>query len=141
MSRRDTYHNAVRQALINDGWRISHDPFPITYKGTTVSTDIGAERLIGVEGQRIAIEIIAVEVKDFDSQSLFSEFEKALGQFRLYRALLKRIEPDRVLFLAIREETYNTFFQRPAIQVVLDDDEIQLLVFDEEREEVVQWIR
>jgi len=141
MSRRDTYHETVKQALINDGWRISHDLFPITYEGTTVSTDLGAERVAGAEGQRIAVEIIAVEVKDFDSRSLFSEFEKALGQFRLYQALLKRIDPDRVMFLAIRKETYNTFFQRPAIQVALDDNEIRLIVFDEYREEVVQWIK
>ncbi|MGH9840025.1 MAG: element excision factor XisH family protein [Blastocatellia bacterium] len=127
--------------MINDGWRISHDPFPITYEGTTVSTDLGAERTVGAGGQRIAVEIIAVEVKDFDSRAFFSDFEKALGQFRLYRALLKRIDPDRVMFLAIRKETYNTFFKLPAIQVVLDEDEIRLIVFDEQREEVVQWIR
>jgi len=141
MSRKDTYHDVVKRALISDGWAISHDPFPITYEGTTVSTDLGAEKVTESEGQRIAIEIIAVEVKDFDGRSLISEFEKALGQYRLYRALLKRNEPDRAIFLAVREEVYNTFFQLPAIQAVAGDDEIRFIVFDERREEVVRWIK
>jgi hypothetical protein len=141
MSRKDTYHDAVKRALVRDGWRISHDPFPITYEGTTVSTDLGAEKVTESEGRRIAIEIIAVEVKDFDSRSLISEFEKALGQYRLYRALLKRNEPDRTIFLAVREEVYNTFFQLPAIQAVVGDDEVRFIVFDEQREEVIQWVK
>jgi hypothetical protein len=141
VSRRDTYHEIVKTALVKDGWTISHDPLPIIYEGTAVSTDLGAEKVTRNEDQRIAIEIIAVEVKDFDSRSLISEFEKALGQYRLYRALLRRNDPDRTIFLAVREEVYNTFFQLPAIQAVMGDDEIRLIVFDEEREEIVQWIK
>jgi len=34
------------------------------------------------------------------------------------RALLKRNEPDRAIFLAVREQVYNTFFQLPGIQAV-----------------------
>ncbi len=141
MSRRDTYHETVKRALVKDGWTISHDPLRITYRGMTVSTDLGAEKATTVEGQLIAVEIIAVEVKDFDSQQMVSEFEKALGQYRLYRALLKKNEPERVIFLAVRKEVYDKFFQRPAIQVVTDEDEVRFLIFDEFREEIVQWIK
>ncbi|MGH9934994.1 MAG: element excision factor XisH family protein, partial [Blastocatellia bacterium] len=84
MSRRDTYHDVVKRALVKDGWTISHDPLRITYRGMTVSTDLGAEKVTTDDGQSIAVEIIAVEVKDFDGQSVISEFEKALGQYRLY---------------------------------------------------------
>lgn len=141
MSRKDTYHDSVKRALLKDGWQITHDPLPITYAGTSVSTDLGAEKATALDGVRIAVEIIAVEIKDFDGRSLISEFEKALGQYRLYRALLKRNEPDRVVFLAVREDIYNTFFQLPAIQVVASDDDIRIIVFDETREEIVQWIK
>lgn len=103
MSRRDTHHESVKRALLKDGWQITHDPLPIIYEGTSVSTDLGAEKVTALDGVRIAVEIIAVEIKDFDGRSLISEFEKALGQYRLYRALLKRNEPDRVVFLAVRE--------------------------------------
>ena len=72
MSRRDTYHDVVKRALVKDGWTISHDPLRITYRGTTVSTDLGAEKATMNEGQRIAMEIIAVEVKDFDSKHMTS---------------------------------------------------------------------
>jgi hypothetical protein len=27
MSRRDIYHNTVKQALIQEGWTITHDPY------------------------------------------------------------------------------------------------------------------
>ncbi len=141
MSRRDTYHEAVKRALVKDGWTISHDPLRITYEGTIVSTDLGAEKATIAEGQQIAVEIIAVEVKDLDSESVISEFEKALGQYRLYRALLKRTDPGRIIFLAVRKSVYDEFFQRPAIQVVIGDDEVRLLIFDEFSEEIVLWTK
>lgn len=141
MSRRDTYHETVKRALVKDGWTISHDPLRITYEGTTVSTDLGAEKATIAAGQQIAVEIIAVEVKDLDSESVISEFEKALGQYRLYRALLKRTDPGRIIFLAVRKSVYDEFFQRPAIQVVIGDDEVRLLIFDEFSEEIILWTK
>lgn len=116
MSRRDTYHHACKAALINDGWTITHDPFPLTYRGTSVSTDLGAEKESVDEGLHIAVELIAVEVKDLDGQSVLSDFEKALGQFHLYRTLLRKREPARQIFLAVRKIVYDEFFQQPAIQ-------------------------
>jgi hypothetical protein len=113
MGRRDTHHQAVKRALIKDGWQITHDPFRLTFAGTVVATDLGAQRSIdATDGQSIAVEIIAVEVKDFDNQQMLSEFEKALGQFHLYRSLLKRYEPGRVLYLAVRKMVWETFFQK-----------------------------
>ncbi len=141
MSRRDTYHYAVKHALVKDGWTVTDDPMRITYRGTTVSTDLGAEKITATEGQRIAVEVIAVEVKDFDSQQRMSEFEKAHGQYRLYRALLKRYEPERTVYLAVRKSVYDKFFQIPAIQGLTEEDQVRFLIFDEFREEIVQWIK
>ena len=106
-----------------------------------MSTDLGAEKASGVEGQRIAVELIAVEVKDLDGQSVLSDFEKALGQFHLYRTLLRKREPERQIFLAVRKKVYDEFFQRPAIQEVVLESEVPLIVFDEQRKEIVQWIK
>ncbi len=139
MSRRDSYHYACKSALIRDGWTITHDPLPIIYGGTALSTDLGAEKSVENKNQIIAVEFIAVEVKDFDSKGAMSNFEKALGQFRLYQSLLKRNDPDRILFLAIRQETYETFFQLPVIQAVMEDDEIRLIVFNEHQGEIILW--
>ncbi len=140
MSRRDTYHDTVKRALIKDGWTISHDPLRLSYEGATVSTDLGAEKAFA-DGERIAVEIIAVEVKDFDSDQIMSEFEKALGQYNLYRTLLKLLDPARVIFLAVKKDVFEKFFQRPIIQVATSEDKVRFLVFDEVREEVVQWIK
>ena len=32
MPARDTYHNAVKQALIKDGWTITADPYTVEYE-------------------------------------------------------------------------------------------------------------
>ncbi len=31
MPAKDTYHDAVRHALVKDGWTITHDPFTISW--------------------------------------------------------------------------------------------------------------
>lgn len=140
MSRRDTYHDTVKRALIKDGWTISHDPLRLSYEGTTVSTDLGAEKAFA-DGERIAVEIIAVEVKDFDGNQMISQFEKALGQYNLYRSLLKILAPDRAIFLAVRKDVFEEFFQLPMIQLATNEDRVKFLIFDAVLEEVTQWIK
>ncbi|MFN6514999.1 MAG: element excision factor XisH family protein [Nostoc sp. CreGUA01] len=71
--------------------------------------DLGAERLLAAERGG---EKIAVEVKSFlASASAISEFHTPLGQFINYWAALRREEPDRVLYLAVPDLIYNSFFQ------------------------------
>lgn len=41
---RDIYHDNVRQALIKDGWIITHDPFQVQYGDADLSIDLGAEK-------------------------------------------------------------------------------------------------
>jgi hypothetical protein len=53
---------------------------------------------------------IAVEVKSFVGKSPVHDFHEATGQFSNYRSALKFKEPERLLFLAIPDETYNDFF-------------------------------
>jgi hypothetical protein len=77
MPAKDTYHDAVRTALIRDGWTITHDPFTISFGNTDVYADLGAERPLAAEK---ADERIAVEVKSFLGASGLRDFELALGQ-------------------------------------------------------------
>jgi hypothetical protein len=42
--------------------------------------------------------------------------------------------------LAIAQTTYQDFFQRPAIQEIVTDQKINLLVFEPNLEEIIQWI-
>ncbi len=50
MSKRDTYHEVVKQALIREGWTITHDPYSFD-AAPQLSTDLGAERLLAAERQ------------------------------------------------------------------------------------------
>ena len=59
MPRLDKYHEAVRNALIKDGWTITDDPFTIDFEDATLFADLAAERTIAAQkdNEKIAIEI------------------------------------------------------------------------------------
>ncbi|MEJ7714138.1 MAG: element excision factor XisH family protein [Pyrinomonadaceae bacterium] len=137
MPQYDLYHNTVKNALIKDGWIITADPFIIEFKGLRLYADLGAEKVFAAEksGDRIVVEI-----KVFNSPSLVTELEKAVGQYGIYRTFLKRVDPQRELHLAIAQDVYQDFFLRPAIQEVVADHQINLLIFDPAKEEILQWI-
>ncbi|QDK81376.1 hypothetical protein EXU85_23305 [Spirosoma sp. KCTC 42546] len=46
---RDIFHPIVREVLLNDGWTITHDPYPIRVKGRSYEVDLGAEQLVAAE--------------------------------------------------------------------------------------------
>lgn len=82
----------------------------------------------------------AVEIKSFIGRSLVADSEQALGQFVLYRGLLRRAEPERSLYLAVDGQTFGCLFAAPLGQLLLDDERLQVSVFDPQRVEVLQWI-
>ena len=59
MPARDIFHQTVKNALVQSGWVITHDPLHIDFGGFDFFIDLGAETLIGAsrEGKRIAVEI------------------------------------------------------------------------------------
>ena len=58
----------------------------------------------------------------------------------IYRSLLKRLEPERELFLAVAQDVYLDFLQQAAVQEVLADHQMRLMIFEPSREEIVAWI-
>jgi hypothetical protein len=64
----------------------------------------------------------------------------ALGQFDIYQSFLRRLEPERQLFVAISHIAYDTVFQDEAIQMLVEDRQMSLLVVNVDSQEVVQWI-
>jgi hypothetical protein len=147
MPAKDTIHNLVKEAISKDGWQITDDPYVISYGerflfvdlGATVSSAfekieggiIGAER----EGKRIAIEI-----KEFRGQSAIADLEQAIGQYMLYRVLLKRIDPTRQIYLAITASVYSDIFSEPIGEAVISDLSLKLIIIDSDKAEVSQWI-
>ncbi|WP_083305176.1 element excision factor XisH family protein [Moorena producens] len=56
-----------------------------------------------------------------------SHFHLAIGQFINYRVALKVKEPERQLFLAIPDTTYQRFFQKEFPQIVIQEYQLKLL--------------
>lgn len=83
---------------------------------------------------------IAVEIKSFISPSNVSDFHTALGQFLNYRDALEIVEPDRQLYLAVREPIYESFFKRRFIVAAIQRYQLQLIIYDVQREVIVQWL-
>jgi hypothetical protein len=136
MPKLDIIHNAVKQALIKDGWTITADPFIIEYKKTKLYADLGAERPIAAE--RSGLRIV-VELKSFVGASKLQDLKEALGQYDIYRYLLEATEPDRKLYVAVSEAAYTAFFAQETIQFVVSKHGLPLIVVDLEREEIVKW--
>jgi XisH protein len=136
MPRLDVIHNAVKKALIKDGWKIT-DPYVIQYRRTTLYADLGAERPIAAErkGQKLV-----VEVKSFIGASKIQDLKEALGQYDIYRYLLEATAPDRKLYVAVSTTAYNTFFTQDVIQLILTRHQLPLIVVNTETEEIAQWI-
>ena len=132
----DLYHNAAKQSLIKDGWTITHDPLHLRWGRKDMYVDLGAKRLIIAERLE---QKIAVEVKSFLGLSEMQSFRDAVGQFAIYRAVLRRTYPDFILYLAIRDVIYTSFFEEPIGQILIEDENLKLIVFDAEKEEILQW--
>ena len=98
---------------------------------------MGAERIISAEK---GAEKIVVEVKSFVGESDVKDLEQALGQYILYHQILKEIGEDRKLYLAVSRPTFNSVFTIELGQMLLRNEIIKLLVFDDVAKEIVQWI-
>ncbi|MDJ0508995.1 MAG: XisH family protein [Crocosphaera sp.] len=137
MPAKDIYHDTVRTALEKDGWEITHDPLVIRWGKRDLYIDLGAEKLIAAERDN---QKIAIEIKSFVSKSPIDDLEKALGQYILYYDLLIKLQPERILYLAIHQEAYVEVFEDPIGQVLLENKRIKLLVFDALEEVILKWI-
>jgi hypothetical protein len=137
MSRKDRFHEAVKHALEKDGWTITHDPLPLNIGSLRLEVDLGAEKLIAAEKDR---HKIAVEVKSFLRASKITDFYQAFGQFFPYKVALQRLEPDRIIYLAIPDSVYQELFGEILIRDLLAQYPMKLLVYTPDREEIQSWI-
>ncbi|MBD1915206.1 MULTISPECIES: XisH family protein [Cyanophyceae] len=137
MPAKDIYHDAVKTALIKDGWTITQDPLSLRIGKKDLFIDLGAEKLLAAEK---GLDKIAVEVKSFVGPSEIRDLENALGQFVLYENALSLIEPDRTLYLAIREAVYLDLFEAEIGKMLLERNIIKLVSFNPEQEVITRWI-
>jgi len=133
---KDLFHEVVKNALVKEQWFITADPLKIKIDGVKLEIDLAAEKVIAAEKQG---RKIAVEIKSFLNTSAITDFHAALGQFLNYRLALQMTEADRVLYLAVPLETFDSFFQERFVQEAVKLYQIRLVVYDPEKEEVSQW--
>jgi hypothetical protein len=137
MPARDIYHHAVKAALIDDGWTVTDEDYTLLVGRQRVFIDLAAERdLIAAQQGN---EQIAVEVKSFVGLSAVADLRNAVGQYVMYRSVLRRIDPNRVPYLAIDTETAQTIFAEPLAEYLVEDEHVLLIVVDIATERIVEW--
>jgi hypothetical protein len=137
MPAKDIHHDAVKQALINDGWAVTNDPLHLRYGGFDFYIDFGAESLLGAVKDN---QKIAVEIKTFIGASSLRELHIAVGQVLNYKIVLQESDPQRELYLAVPEYAYNSLFSTQFGELVLEKHRIKLIVFDEQQEKIIKWL-
>ncbi|MEG4940873.1 XisH family protein [Microcoleus sp. F4-D5] len=136
MAARDLFHDAVKKALQKEEWEITADPLIVKIQGVKFEIDLAAEKILAAEklGQKIAVKI-----KSFLNNSAITDFHLAFGQFLNYRLALQIKEPDRTLYLAVPFDTFKSFFQESFIQEAVNVYQIKLVVYDPQKEVIVEW--
>ena len=137
MPTKDLYHDTVKQALVKEGWTITHDPFPLSIGKRDAYVDLGAEKIFAAEKEN---QKIAIEVKSFLSPSLLYDLYGALGQYLVYRDALHDFEPERILYLAIRRTVFRELTEEELGDLLIKRQHVKMIVFDQQDEEIVKWI-
>lgn len=137
MPAKDIYHDSVKNALIKEQWTITHDSLTLRVGKKDMFVDLGAEKFLAAQKQD---RKIAVEIKSFIGASEIEDLRNALGQYILYENALELVEPDRILYLAIREIIFYELFEEVIGRYLLEKRLLKIVVFDPEREVIVKWI-
>ena len=134
---KDFFYEIFKEILLSDGWKITHDPYQVRVGSIGYEIDFGAEKLIGAEKNN---KKIAIELKSFNGPSNINEFHKAVGQFNDYFVILEMLDPSRILYLAVPEKTWNTFFQEIVIQKAIQRIQAKVIVYNPSTKKIVKWI-
>jgi hypothetical protein len=131
------YHEAVKNALIKDGWTILADSYFLQYEDAQLYADLLAEKtLLAQQNNRT----IVVEIKSFINPSPMRDFELALGQYIVYRDILDLSEKYYAIYLAVKDTVFESFFQRKSVTAIVKRHQVEFIVFNDEKEEIVSWI-
>ncbi len=137
MPAKDIYHDTVKNALIKDGWTITHDPLSLKVGKKDIFIDLAANKLLVAQKQDTKL---AVEVKSFIGSSEIEDLKNALGQYILYDKILRAKLSKRSLYLAIRKDIFDGLFSEEIGQILLSDNSLKIIIFDPETEMITQWI-
>ena len=137
MPTQDLYHDVVRDALRKDGWRITHTALQLKTRAESSTGELWeGPWLVADKDERK----VAVAVNSFVGRSSPADIIQTWGQLGLSRPRLHAMDSDRVVYLAVRQATYNACFGGIEGDLLLEKEHIQLIVFDPRAEVIVQWV-
>lgn len=137
MAAKDKYHEHVKEALIKDGWEITHDPYVIVLSETEkIKIDLGAQKILAAQK---GSKKIAVEVKSFLSESPIYEYHGALGQIINYQIGINKIKDDRMLFLAMPDEAFEVLSTKIIFRESIKINKLNIILFNVENKSIVSW--
>ncbi len=137
MPTQDLYHDIVRDALRQDGWRITHTTLQLKARAASSAGELWeGPWLIADKDERK----VAVVVSSFVGRSNLTDITQTWRQLRLSRPQLHDMDSDRVVYLAVRQATYSACFGGTEGDLLLEKEHMQLIVFDPRAEVIVQWV-
>ena len=127
----------MRRALEKEGWTITHDSYYIPVDDTTIQIDLAAETPIAAEKDN---RRIAVEIKSFLRDSLIVNLQPAIGQYGVYRTLMRRHEPERTLYLALPQRVQERLLSDADYRAILREMQVRLIFYEPDEEVLSEWI-
>lgn len=129
---KDAYHDIVVNALKKDGRVVKTKQLYLTIEDRAVWIDIEAEK---------TDQVIVVEVKGFENlRSPLTYLYSVVGQYMVYREILRYLELDYDIFLAVPHEAYETVLHEELSQIIIRNMGIKMTVVDMLTEEIILWV-
>ena len=125
------------RALQKLGWEVDPKPYTLDVDGRRrLMIDVFARQQQGRSWRKI----IVIELKCFsDEKSELLDLYIAIGQYLIYRNLLKQRGYDYTLYLAVPRHAYEGVFQQLAMPLINEID-VKMIVFNLENEVIEQWL-
>ena len=134
MPAKDRFHDIVITALVKEGWQITAQQVAVIVENRRLWIDLRAESVT----QDVAI---LVEIKGFENTPSPDEYlANATGKYALYRAVLDYLNIPLPLYMAVPTAAHRGILSEEIAKQTLQRSGVKLIVFDPEREEIVQWI-
>jgi hypothetical protein len=138
---KDLYYDLVKNALRKEGWRITHDPLRLqwpTGQSAPDHAEAGAgELLFAAEKDERKISVVT---KSFIGLTDLQDLAGTFAQLTVYRRAVHRMDPDRTLYLAIRQATYEAFIAGQVRTLFPMSWALLLLVFEPRTEAILRWV-
>jgi hypothetical protein len=132
----DSCHEQIVNALVKDGWHVFDLPRYMDTETRTIFIDIEANK--GQNGTER--HLLLVEVKCFnDDKRATQDVYQAIGQYLVYRMILRETQEENALYLAVPSQAYQQFFDI-IIQKVIAEAKIKLLIVNIDTETIEQWL-